>query len=1135
MKLKKLTIKGLASIADATIDFSADPLKDAPLFLLCGETGSGKTTILDAICLALYGQTPRYQNENRKKDTVVGGFAYNDPLQLVRRGASECRVTLTLQGNDGKDYQAAWNVDFYVRGENKGRPRAIVWEWKDLTPGGLTHTDRNSHLTKELLPAVLGLDFEQFCRTTLLAQGKFTEFLLADDNKKAEILEKLTSTERFSRLGMRIAEVYGERKKAVADIEGDLSRLTGMTAEERAKLEQEKQNLLTEIEEGGRAAEVLRTQCKWLADRKKCLEAQGIAKRELSDAQAKLEGDSCRADAKMIAEWDSSQPVHESVRGLAQAKLELADAQRRLNDARAEFARCRGAKNWLGADVDTKREDVSNVEAFLASVAEKVPMYESVDVILQHLMDARGAKDEASRLERALEAEKKSQTEIQKEIDRAQSALGEAQDALNQKDAKLKAAERERDAIDIDALRSRQEEQSQRLRRADEGKVAAERIVEQETEIGRYKLALEQKRSEREKLGELIPGLEKMVETTRGRLDEAERNAARQRNLVESGIESVCSALHLGELCPICGNKIEKLSAEGSFRALFNELQAKCDEARCEWNDATEKLNAAQAKADGLDRDLRNDNDELAAKTGKLEKDRGSLQTVVSELGLVSGTAESFEACVTACKAALDDTAAQVSAYDAKGKIVNARQKEKDDFAAALRDREQELSTAKEKLIACKGRVESYADGIKTARDRFMSKKAAAAEKIVLPDWGNRWAGNPLEFERELRNAAETYQGAKERLPKLKGAFDSANQALVTVDRILESVNIASLGWTDVETGPEEPCENIVGRLNDLTGRIRSAKDMERQSAQRKSECEQAIREFVDGHEGMTAERLADLAGTDVAPVRQRVQDAWGEVETKKGALEQANKNLEQHLSGKPEGLDDSVTDERLNQTLKDLDEKLKAKQTREGQVVQLLATDNQTAADRKTKEAELEAARKARDEWKPLDDKFGDKEGKQIRRVIQAYVLKNVLVTANHYLKQLCPDRYELACVGLTLTVKDAFEGGVERPAKTLSGGEQFLVSLALALGLAGMNDTGLAVDMLFIDEGFGTLSKEHLEKAIDELEKLNAICGNRKVGIISHVDRLKERINTRVEVRRTGHNPSTVEVVSRPWMAHS
>lgn len=1133
MRLKKLTIKGLASIEDATIDFSVEPLKDAPLFLLCGETGAGKTTILDAICLALYGQTPRYQNENRKKDTVVGGFAYNDPLQLVRRGASECRVTLTLQGNDGRDYEAAWSVDFYVRGENKGRPRTISWEWKDLVPGGLVHTDRNNHLTKELLPAVLGLDFDQFCRTTLLAQGKFTEFLLAEENDKAEILEKLTDTERYSRLGMRIAGVYDERKKTVASVEGDLRRLTGMSAEEREKLVQETQGLLVAIEEGGRAAEALRARCKWREDRKRCLAAQDTARRELGEAQAKQESESCRADERMVAEWDLSQPVHESVRGLDKAKSELVNAREKLEEARAEFASCRGVRCWLEADVNAKRKEVEKVEEFLASVAEKAPMYEAVDVILQNLADARAAKEDANRLGRDLETEKKKLERIQGEIERAKSARDEAQAALDRKDAELKSAEHERDAIDIDALRSRQEEQSLRLQKANAGKATAERIVERETEIGRCRQALEQKQGEREELGKTLPGLEKGVETTRGRLDEAERNAAHLKDLVESGIENICAALHLGETCPVCGNKIEKLSAKGSFRALFTDLQAKCDEARREWNDATGKLSAANAKADGLSRDIRKDTAELAAKTDKLEEDRESLQTVVGELGLASGTAESFAACASACEATLKNTAAQVSEYDAKGKTVNARQNEKDDLAKALREREQDLSKANEKLIACHGSVKSCADGIESALHRFMDKKAAAAGKIVLSDWERLWADDPNDFERNLKDEAKNCREKKGILPELKGAFDSANHTLATVEGIFANIDAGQLGWADDEAGPEENCENIVKHLNDLTVSISSAKDAVRRSAQRRSECEQVIREFVDGHEGMTAERLAALAGMDVAPVRQRVLNARSEVATRKGALAQADDNLNRHLAERPEGLDDSVSDEMLAKALAELEKDLQAKQTRKGEIGQLLATDDRVAADRKVKEVELETARKGRDEWKPLDDRFGDKEGKKIRRVIQSYVLKNVLLNANHYLKQLCPDRYELSCVGLTLTVKDAFEGNVERPAKTLSGGEQFLVSLALALGLAGMSDTGLSVDMLFIDEGFGTLSKDHLEKAVDELEKLNAICGNRKVGIISHVDRLKERINTRIEVKRTGHNPSTVEVVSRPWMA--
>ena len=98
----------------------------------------------------------------------------------------------------------------------------------------------------------------------------------------------------------------------------------------------------------------------------------------------------------------------------------------------------------------------------------------------------------------------------------------------------------------------------------------------------------------------------------------------------------------------------------------------------------------------------------------------------------------------------------------------------------------------------------------------------------------------------------------------------------------------------------------------------------------------------------------------------------------------------------------------------------------------------------------------------------------------------------------------------------------------QSIASSFEFLVSLALALGLAGMNDSGLSVDMLLIDEGFGTLSGEHLNSAIEALESLNALTGTRKVGVISHVERLRERIKTHVEVKRNGHEPSTVKVVS-------
>ena len=254
----------------------------------------------------------------------------------------------------------------------------------------------------------------------------------------------------------------------------------------------------------------------------------------------------------------------------------------------------------------------------------------------------------------------------------------------------------------------------------------------------------------------------------------------------------------------------------------------------------------------------------------------------------------------------------------------------------------------------------------------------------------------------------------------------------------------------------------------------------------------------------------------------EKAATSTAEVEGLLGRWEESQGNMKKHLAARPEGLADADTAQALAESVA----ALKEEEDEKGRCQQQLADDDKCAAERQAKCEEAERLKAERDEWRPIHAYFGDNDGKKIRREIQSYVLANVLVKANHYLKQLS-NRYELSCEGLTLSVKDAFAGGAVRPVNTLSGGEQFLVSLALALGLAGMSDTGLGVDMLLIDEGFGTLSGEHLNSAIEALERLNALTGSRKVGVISHVERLRERIKTHVEVTRNGQGPSEVHVV--------
>ena len=165
---------------------------------------------------------------------------------------------------------------------------------------------------------------------------------------------------------------------------------------------------------------------------------------------------------------------------------------------------------------------------------------------------------------------------------------------------------------------------------------------------------------------------------------------------------------------------------------------------------------------------------------------------------------------------------------------------------------------------------------------------------------------------------------------------------------------------------------------------------------------------------------------------------------------------------------------------------------------------------------------------WNKLDKLIGDDKGDKFRLIAQSYILANLVKAANVHMHTLT-DRYTLHAVPgqeLIILVEDAYQGGVRRPASTISGGESFLVSLALALALSEIGQS-LKVETLFIDEGFGTLSGEPLYKAIETLESLHA-SNNRQVCAISHREEVKEKIPVQIQVNQNPQSSSsTIDIV--------
>ena len=256
MKLNQLTIHNIASIKDATIRFDAQPLSSSEVFLITGKTGAGKSTILDAICLALYADTPRLDSTNMQgnmadQEKVV---KVDDPRQLMRRNTGEAFVQLTFKGANGVSYEATWSV---ARSRNKpdGNLQAKKWTLKNML-SDITY-NRDEEIKAEIRKAI-GLDFKQFCRTTMLAQGEFTRFLNSKDDDKADILEKITGASIYSRIGKRIFDMTKEHKeewqKAEQQIEANKPLSDDEVAAKKAEIvrldkEREANNTLVQQEQ----------------------------------------------------------------------------------------------------------------------------------------------------------------------------------------------------------------------------------------------------------------------------------------------------------------------------------------------------------------------------------------------------------------------------------------------------------------------------------------------------------------------------------------------------------------------------------------------------------------------------------------------------------------------------------------------------------------------------------------------------------------------------------------------------------------------------------------------------------------------------------------------------------------------
>ena len=463
-----------------------------------------------------------------------------------------------------------------------------------------------------------------------------------------------------------------------------------------------------------------------------------------------------------------------------------------------------------------------------------------------------------------------------------------------------------------------------------------------------------------------------------------------------------------------------------------------------------------------------------------------------------------------------------------------------------------EVEKASEKLQAAKDSYRTLASTLKTLRGDqvaiFEGVRNTAASRDELrrllqplgtevPAFGSEDTLR-AEFqgrERAYRIHAKTESDARKRHAEAEyTSKEAAREAEALRKRIEKLPPLAS----NAEVEPLAPhnLPSVPDAEDDYNKAVTHERTTATQVADRKQDEEDAVKNLGDLKQPLEASvaasefetldrlRAARLENNEAKRIEELDADLKRRTTAAGALLKQARNEIQKLLEEKVlEGVNADSFKEKQGKLKEDRDELVGAQATRCNQ----MKTDDENRKQRKEKEEELQANRKKLVVWQRLRDLIGSHDGSKFRRYAQAISLDILTRHANRHLTRLS-DRYRIRrdeAETLNLQVEDLYQADAKRPMASLSGGESFLVSLALALGLSDLAGRTVRIDSLFIDEGFGSLDSEALEVAISALESLRQ--DHKTVGVISHVALLKERIGTQIFVEKKTGGVSQFRVV--------
>ncbi|MDP1992926.1 MAG: AAA family ATPase [Syntrophales bacterium] len=1205
MRILGVRFKNLNSlVGEWQIDFTHPAYASDGIFAITGPTGAGKTTIMDAVCLALYGSTPRLN-----KVTKSGN-------EIMSRQTGECFAEVTFETGKGR-FRCHWSQR---RAHKKpdGELQQARHEIADTESGRVLESKINQ--VGEFIETVTGMDFGRFTQSMLLAQGGFAVFLQASPNERSPILEQITGTEIYSRISIQVHERRAAELEKCELLQAELKGIRVLGEEEerelrnRLKEKQEQESGLAatmketaralawiegmaalekelgELEKKQQAFEERRQgfapEAKKLEKARKALGLEGDYRsvtvlRELQVRETKeLQGSLAvlpekeKAGAAALAARSAAEGLlneartrqtseGEVIKKVRDLDVRLDEQGKQLAEKTRAIAECEKQAKTSGSQIERNKKELKKVHASLATLQEYRTRHAADALLTTHFsaiergfaglrviegkyakaleeLSTVAAKKESALADRAgkeadqekarLEFEKK-QTDLKILVDEIAVLLGGRDigqwrlemDTFKERERLLvqtgeTAARMDRIAADLDGLKTNREQLSARhARTLEEIKSCSDQRALREKEIA---------------------ALETQVALL-GRIRDLEEERKR---------------LEDGQPCPLCG-ATEHPYAKGNLPVL-NEAEADLKKGKDGFREISHRLSELEAGRVKTAAEIQHLEKETAEKKTALETDREQCSAALLRLKIEASPSERsvrIREEIADVQARIAETMKIVALIEEKGRQEKSAQatleetrKIFDNTVKALQEARHRLESAGLDHERLHKECASLAMELEKTRAAVLEDVRPLGVSQIPPDgFGDLLID--LTNRKEAWQARETEKTAMEKkVDELKAAIETKQALLAKLEEDLASRrkecdslkgNHESLGasrrglFGEKNTAEEE--KRLAYAVDQANGKLDKAREeyglVEKEIS--------TLKEKISSLRGKTAQRATELDQTE-QQVRTRIQSAGFADEAEylssrltedereslaekeqsllkeKTELEARRKDRADALAGEREKKLTDQSAETLAERIAAGDAELKQLGLDIGGIHQILSGNEQQKSSQQERLKAIDLQQKECSRWDELHQLIGSADGKKFRNFAQGLTFEMMTAHANRRLREMT-DRYLLIRdeeQPLELNVIDNYQAGEIRSTKNLSGGESFIVSLALALGLSQMASRNVRVDSLFLDEGFGTLDEDALETALETLAGLRQ--DGKLIGVISHVAALKERIGTQIQV---------------------